>query len=60
LNILSYGPSGELLLTYAFSNGIPGYDEDGTKTVEDRNNMVGKIIDHSVSVIRVLAKDGRL
>ncbi|GAA5954686.1 hypothetical protein JCM3765_003857 [Sporobolomyces pararoseus] len=59
LNVLSYGPSGEMLLTYCFANGIPGVPAD-KKSVEDLNETLGNVVDHGIQVIRDLVKEGKL
>ncbi|GAA5933719.1 SRPBCC family protein [Sporobolomyces koalae] len=60
LNILSHGPQGELLLTYSFAPEVPGSDPNTVKTVAEKNEMVGKVIEHTVDVIRELVKSGKL
>ncbi|GAA6017278.1 hypothetical protein JCM11491_000616 [Sporobolomyces phaffii] len=60
LNLLSHGPTGELLLTYSFAGGIPGSDPTVKRSVAEKNAMVGGIIDHTLDVIRDLVKDGKL
>ncbi|GAA5844213.1 hypothetical protein JCM3766R1_000970 [Sporobolomyces carnicolor] len=60
LNVLSYGPEGEMLLTYCFAGGIPGVDPKDDKTVEELNKMVGGVIDHGIGVIRDLVREGKL
>ncbi|GAA5882887.1 hypothetical protein JCM16303_006628 [Sporobolomyces ruberrimus] len=60
LNILSHGPNNELLLTYAFSGQIPGSNPTEEKSNEERNEMIGNVIDHTLKVIREMTKDGKL
>ncbi|KAJ7197716.1 hypothetical protein B0H12DRAFT_969284, partial [Mycena haematopus] len=60
-NTISYGPADELLLTYAFANGIPGVAADKPKpSAKELNAIVGKALEMSLNVIRELAKEGKL
>ncbi|KAJ7207235.1 DUF1857-domain-containing protein [Mycena pura] len=60
-NVVSYGESGELLLTYAFGNGIPGIPDDEPKpSAGDLNARMGKSVEGSIAVIRQMVEDGVL
>ncbi|KAJ6450369.1 DUF1857-domain-containing protein [Mycena sanguinolenta] len=60
-NTISYGPVDELLLTYAFANGIPGVPADKSKpSGKELNAIVDKALERSLNVIRELVKEGKL
>ncbi|EIN04154.1 DUF1857-domain-containing protein [Punctularia strigosozonata HHB-11173 SS5] len=59
-NIVSYSPSGELLLTFSFANGIPGVPTDeATPNVQIAKGLAGGI-QHSIDRIRELVVDGTI
>lgn len=63
LNILSRGPppTHELLLTYSFGNGIPGVKPDDAElSSEQLNERIGGGVEHSIAVMRKMAKEGLL
>ncbi|KAK6971877.1 hypothetical protein R3P38DRAFT_3494774 [Favolaschia claudopus] len=60
-NIISYGPDGQLLLTYGFANGIPGIPSDKPKpSAKELNDMIGKAVEHGIDVVRQMVKEGKL
>ncbi|KAJ7460110.1 DUF1857-domain-containing protein [Mycena galericulata] len=60
-NVVSYGPSDELLLTYGFANGIPGVPADKPKpSAKELNATVGKGVEGSIAVVRQMVKEGKL
>ncbi|KAJ7135853.1 hypothetical protein C8R44DRAFT_869550 [Mycena epipterygia] len=60
-NVISYGPADEMLLTYSFSNGIPGIPADKPKpSASELNAMVGKALDRSIGIVRQMVQDGKL
>lgn len=60
LNLVSYGPSNELLLTYSFSNGIPGVSPESNLSAHELNERIGAGVQASIDVLRQMAKDGRI
>lgn len=62
LNIVSYGPDNELLLTYSFANGIPGVDATlGQQlSAQELNDRIGAGVQASVDVLRQMAKEGKI
>ncbi|KAJ7227621.1 DUF1857-domain-containing protein [Mycena rebaudengoi] len=61
LNIISYGPENELLLTYCFSNGIPSVPSDKPKpNAKELNATMGKNVEGSLVVVRQMVKEGKL
>ncbi|KAJ7752446.1 DUF1857-domain-containing protein [Mycena maculata] len=60
-NVVSYGASDELLLTYGFANGIPGIPADKPKpNAKELNATVGKGVEGSIAVVRQMVKEGKL
>jgi len=60
-NVLSYGPSDELFLTYTFSHGIPGVPANQPRpSAKELNAKVGPAVAHGVEVIRQMVKEGKL
>lgn len=60
-NILSYNVDGELVLTFSFANGIPGFPAG--KSLPDAqalNRSVGGGIEHTIRRIRELAQEGAI
>ncbi|KAF7289821.1 DUF1857-domain-containing protein [Mycena indigotica] len=56
-NMISYGPSDELLLTFSFTHGVYGLPEANG---EELNAMVGKEIEDTIDVVRQMVRDGKL
>ncbi|KAJ7487886.1 DUF1857-domain-containing protein [Mycena latifolia] len=60
-NVISYGASDEILLTYGFANGIPGVATDKPKpSAKELNATVGKSVEGSIAVVRQMVKEGKL
>ncbi|EIN04146.1 DUF1857-domain-containing protein [Punctularia strigosozonata HHB-11173 SS5] len=59
-NIVSYSPSGELLLTFTFSNGVPGVPADDTTPSSEIAKKLAGGIQHSIDRIRELVVDGTI
>ncbi|KAJ6484432.1 DUF1857-domain-containing protein [Mycena vitilis] len=60
-NIISYGPSDELFLTYAFANGIPGVTPDRPKpSATELNATIDKALSRSLTIFRDMVKEGKL
>ncbi|KAJ6608270.1 hypothetical protein B0H10DRAFT_2303130 [Mycena sp. CBHHK59/15] len=61
MNVISYGPNDELLLTYSFANGIPGVPADKPKpSAKELNANIGKSVERGIAIIRQMAKEGKL
>ncbi|KAJ7513138.1 DUF1857-domain-containing protein [Mycena galericulata] len=60
-NIISYGPAEELLLTWAFANGIPGIPADKPKpSAKELNERMGTAVEKSLEIVRQLVKEGKI
>jgi hypothetical protein len=59
-NVLSYGPDGELLLTFTFANGIPGIPATDSTPPSEIAARIGGGIEHSIKRIRELVVDGTI
>jgi len=61
-NLVSYNADGELVLTFAFANGIPGGPPPGAPipSVEEMNKMVGGLIERTIERMRELAVEGTI
>ncbi|KAJ7129111.1 DUF1857-domain-containing protein [Mycena filopes] len=60
-NVVSYGPDGEMLLTYCFANGIPGIPGDKPQpSAKELNAILGKSVEGSLAVMRQMVKEGKL
>ncbi|KAJ7457155.1 DUF1857-domain-containing protein [Mycena galericulata] len=64
-NIISYGPAEELLLTWAFANGImlrfPGIPADKPKpSAKELNERMGIAVEQSLEIVRKLVKEGKI
>ncbi|GAA6060655.1 hypothetical protein JCM10212_001211 [Sporobolomyces blumeae] len=61
INTISYGAENELLLTYTFATPIPGFEDDEHQLSSiEKNEVVGKIIDHSIEAVRKMVREGKL
>lgn len=58
-NVVSYNEKDELLLTFTFSNGIPGVQGERPSSKE-LNGKIGAAVAHSVEVIRKMVREGQL
>lgn len=58
-NVVSYNEQDELLLTFTFSNGIPGVHGERPSSKE-LNSKIGPAVTHSVEVIRKMVREGKL
>ncbi|KAJ6517450.1 DUF1857-domain-containing protein [Mycena vitilis] len=60
-NMISYGPAEELLMTWAFSNGIPGVPADEPKpSAKELNERIGMVVERSLEIFRQLVKEGKI
>ncbi|RDB19592.1 hypothetical protein Hypma_013252 [Hypsizygus marmoreus] len=60
-NILSYDADGELVLTFSFANGIPGYDPgEALPEPKELNKRIGGGVEHTIDRIRELVKEGTI
>jgi hypothetical protein len=58
-NVVSYNEKDELLLTFTFSNGIPGVQGERPSSKE-LNAKISAAVAHSVEVIRKMVQEGKL
>ncbi|KAF8890620.1 hypothetical protein BD779DRAFT_1516055 [Infundibulicybe gibba] len=60
-NVLSYDGDNNMLLTFTFANGIPGFEPGkGRPGAEELNKTIGKGVEHTIERIRQLAREGTL
>ncbi|KAF9471947.1 hypothetical protein BDN70DRAFT_516917 [Pholiota conissans] len=63
-NILSYNETNQMVLTFSFSGGLPGYSipssDAAPPSVKELNQTVGLVVEHTISRIRELVKDGTI
>lgn len=58
-NVLSYDTNDELVLTFSFANGIPGYS-GAVDSVKELNGVVGRGVEITIARIRQMVEDGSL
>lgn len=62
-NILSYNEDHQMVLTYSFAGGIPGYVPPAgvvRPSAKELNDAVGPAVEHTLNRIRELVKEGSL
>ncbi|KAF9460490.1 hypothetical protein BDZ94DRAFT_1169656 [Collybia nuda] len=60
-NIVSYNFDGDLVLTFSFANGIPGFSpEQPLPDVEALNKAIGGGVEHTIKRLRELAQEGTI
>jgi hypothetical protein len=59
-NVISYGPSGGLLLIFTFANGIPGFPPSDGSPASEVAATIGAGIDYSIKRIRELVVDSTI
>ncbi|KAJ7136186.1 hypothetical protein C8R46DRAFT_1234714 [Mycena filopes] len=60
-NVISYGTDNELLLTYAFANGLPYVPAEQPKpSAKALNVMLAKDLDRTLTMFREAVKEGKL
>ncbi|KAF9006931.1 hypothetical protein BDQ17DRAFT_1238205 [Cyathus striatus] len=61
-NVLSYDGNGELLLTFSFTGGVPGYrpQQGELPTLNELNKSVGMGIELTIERIRELVQEGAI
>lgn len=60
-NVLSYDADGELVLTFTFANGIPGFASgQALPAPKELNKIVGGGVENTIKRIRELAREGSL
>jgi hypothetical protein len=60
-NVLSYDVDGELVLTFSFANGIPGFSPgEPLPDAKALNKTIGGGVEHTIKRLRELAKEGTI
>lgn len=58
-NVLSYDVSNQLVLTFTFTGGIPGFPKDLSSTnAKELNQHVGSGVERTIAKIRELVVEG--
>lgn len=60
-NVLSYNADGDLVLTFSFANGIPGFPPgEPLPDIQALNKAVGGGVEHTIKRLRELAQEGAI
>ncbi|GLB44660.1 putative DUF1857-domain-containing protein [Lyophyllum shimeji] len=60
-NLLSYDADGELVLTFSFANGIPGFtDGEPLPEPKELNKIIGAGVERSIERIREMFREGTI
>ncbi|KAF9479308.1 DUF1857-domain-containing protein [Pholiota conissans] len=65
-NVLSYNEDNEMVLTFSFAGGVPGYnvssasESSSRPSVKEMNETVGPAVEGTIRRIRELVRDGRI
>ncbi|KAI5477179.1 hypothetical protein MNV49_006623 [Pseudohyphozyma bogoriensis] len=59
-NVLSYGLDGELILTYSWVNGVPGFPDINAVPRSEVNARTGVAVQSTIDAIRKMVVEGKL